>query len=61
MLINCKDNECVIIDIVVPDEAGIFDKDHERIQKYLNLRREVARLTFMGHQNVLSLGCGWIT
>ena len=35
---------CNIIDIAVPVDAGIVDKEKEKVKKYQDLRREVARL-----------------
>ena len=33
-----------IIDIAVPVDAGIIEKEKEKVEKYQDLRREVARL-----------------
>ena len=35
---------CNIIDIAVPVVAGIVEKEKEKVEKYQDLRREVARL-----------------
>ena len=35
---------CDIIDIAVPGDAGIVEKEKEKIEKYQDLCREVARL-----------------
>ena len=35
---------CNIIDIAVPGDAGIVEKEKEKLEKYQDLRREVARL-----------------
>ena len=35
---------CNIIDIAVPVDAGIVEKEKEKVEKYQDLRREVARL-----------------
>ena len=35
---------CNIIDIAVPGDAGIVEKEKEKVEKYQDLRREVARL-----------------
>ena len=35
---------CNIIDIAVPGDAGIVEKEKEKVEKYPDLRREVARL-----------------
>ena len=35
---------CNIIDIAAPVDAGIVEKEKEKVEKYQDLRREVARL-----------------
>ena len=35
---------CNIIDIAVPGDAGIVEKEKEKVEKYQDLRREVTRL-----------------
>ena len=35
---------CNIIDIAVPGDAGIVEKEKEKVEKYQELQREVARL-----------------
>ena len=35
---------CNIIDTAVPGDAGIVEKEKEKVEKYQDLRREVARL-----------------
>ena len=44
VLVNRKENECIVIDIAVPADANIAAKEKEKIQKYQDLRREIARL-----------------
>ena len=40
-----RDKEtCNIIDIAVPGDAGIVEKEKEKVEKYQDLRREVAQL-----------------
>ena len=34
---------CNIIDIAVPGDAGIVEKEKEKVEKYQDLRKEVAR------------------
>ena len=48
ILVNRKENEYIVIDIAVPGDASIadIDKEKEKIQKYQDIRREIA------HQNV---------
>ena len=35
---------CNIIDVAVPGDAGIVEKEKEKVEKYQDLRREVTRL-----------------
>ena len=35
---------CNIIDIAVPGDAGIFEKEKQKVEKYQDLCREVAQL-----------------
>ena len=42
--VNGKDNQCFIIDIAVPNDSEIFEKEKEKIEKYQDLRREIAKL-----------------
>ena len=38
------EKECLIIDTVVPGDTRIKQKEQEKIEKYQDLKREVARL-----------------
>ena len=44
VVVNRRDNHCFIIDIAVPNDSGIFEKEKEKIEKYQDLRREIAKL-----------------
>ena len=45
MVVADRDKKtCNIIDIAVPGDAGIVEKEKEKVEKYQDLRREVARL-----------------
>ena len=44
VVVNRKDNQCFIIDIAVPNDSGIFEKEKEKIEKYQDLRRQIAKL-----------------
>lgn len=39
-----KKRNRLVIDIAVPRDAGITDKEREKIEKYQDIRREVAHL-----------------
>ena len=34
----------IIIDIAVPADASVMEKEKEKLEKYQDLRREIARL-----------------
>ena len=44
ILVNRRDNHCFIIDIAVPNDSGIREKEKEQVDKYQDLRREIAKL-----------------
>ena len=51
VVVNRRDNQCFIIDIAVPNESGIFEKEKEKTEKYQDLRRE--------HKDVGGTNSGW--
>ena len=44
VVVNRDRKTCNIIAIAVPGDAGIVEKENEKVEKYQDLRREVARL-----------------
>ena len=44
MFLDKQQGQCHIIDIAVPSNASIEEKVKEKLEKYQELRREVARL-----------------
>ena len=44
MVVNKKDRKCYIIDVAVPGDVRIAEKETEKIEKYDELKREVERL-----------------
>ena len=44
ILVDKKTKSCVIIDVAVPDDCRIHEKEIEKIEKYQNLKRELKRL-----------------
>ena len=44
ILVNKKVKSCVIIDVAVPDDCRIREKEIEKVEKYQNLKRELKRL-----------------
>ena len=44
VVVDREKKTCNIIDIAVPVDAGIVEKEKEKVEKYQDLPREVARL-----------------
>jgi len=44
VVVDREKKTCNIIDIAVPVDAGIVEKEKEKVEKYQDLRREVLRL-----------------
>ena len=44
ILVDKKANSCVIIDVAIPVDCRICEKEVEKIEKYQNLKRELKRL-----------------
>ena len=44
VVVNKKDRKCYIIDVAVPGDVRIAEKETEKIEKYDELKREVERL-----------------
>ena len=43
-LVDAKANSCVIIDVALPGDCRIREKEIEKIEKYQNLKKELKRL-----------------
>ena len=44
IVIYKKERKGIIIDIAVPADANVMEKEKEKVEKYQDLRREIARL-----------------
>ena len=44
IVIYKKEHKGIIIDIAVPADANVMEKEKEKVEKYQDLRREIARL-----------------
>ena len=44
VIVEKSKNECKIIDIAVPNDERVRDKEQEKIDKYQDLRQEMATL-----------------
>ena len=70
-LVNKKAASCIIIDLAIPGDCRIREKEIEKIEKYHNLKRELKRLWWLKKVEVVpvvvgALGCiskgfsGWM-
>ena len=44
VVLHKKEKKCLIVDVAVPGDCRINEKEKEKIDKYQDLRREVSRL-----------------
>ena len=44
IFVDKKAKSCVIIDVTIPGDCRIREKEIEKIEKYQNLKRELKRL-----------------
>ena len=70
-MVNKKTKSCVIIDVAIPGDCRICEKEIEKIEKYQNFKRELKRLCSLKKVEVVlvivgALGCiskgfsGWM-
>ena len=62
ILVDKKEKSCVIIDVAVPGDCRIRQKEIEKVEKYQNLKRELKRLWSLKKVKVVpvvvgALGC----
>ena len=43
-IVNKMEKTAIIIDIAIPGDKTIIDKEKEKIEKYQNIKREILRL-----------------
>ena len=44
VIIDRKEESCIIVDIAVPADGRVHEKEREKVEKYQDLRREIGRL-----------------
>ena len=44
MVIDKKERVCLIVDIAVPADRRVEEKEQEKIEKYQDLKREIGRM-----------------
>ena len=55
VVVNKQERKCTIIDIAVPADKGIAEKENEKVEKYQDLKREIARTWNMRTVKVVQL------
>ena len=58
VVVEKKKKECKIIDIAVPNDVSVGNKEHEEVEKYQDLRREIATLWGMKKTEVIPIVVG---
>ena len=44
VIIDKKEKSCIIVDIAVPADGRVHEKEREKVEEYQDLRREIGRL-----------------
>lgn len=44
VIVNKKDRKCAIVDIAEPGDKKIGEKEYEKVEKYQEIKREIARM-----------------
>ena len=58
VVVNKQEKKCAIIDIAVPADKRIGEKEDEKIEKYQDLKREIARMWNMRTVQVVPIVVG---
>ena len=61
MLVDKKNKEVKIIDIAVPGDSRVIEKELEKIEKYQMLRGEIGHVWQMNKVTVIPVGLGVIS
>ena len=57
VVLHKKEKKCLIVDVAVPGDCKINEKEKEKIDKYQDLRREVSRLA--AKESACGTNCNW--
>ena len=55
---NKREKKCSIIDIAIPADKRIGEKENEKVEKYQDLKREIAKMWNMRSMQVLPIVVG---
>ena len=58
VVVNKEERNCTIIDIAVPADKRIGEKEKEKVEKYQNLKREITRMWNMRTVQVVPIVVG---
>ena len=58
VVVNKQERKCTIIDIAVPADKRIGEKENEKVEKYQDLKREIARMWNMRTLQVVPIVVG---
>ncbi|XP_068691565.1 uncharacterized protein [Montipora foliosa] len=58
VVVNKQDRKCTIIDIAVPADKRIVKKENEKVEKYQDLKREIARMWNMRAMQMVPIVVG---
>ena len=58
IVINKKEQKGIIIDIAVPTDVRVKEKEKEKVEKYQNLKKEIKRLWKLGNVEIVPVVVG---
>ena len=58
-IVNKIGKTAIIIDVAIPGDKTIIDKEKEKIEKYQNIKREILRLLHLTKIDTCGLGSSW--
>ena len=58
LIVEKEEKVCKIIDIAIPGDSRVAEKEREKVEKYLDLKREIARIWFMKKVRVIPVVVG---
>ena len=58
MIVEKEEKVCKIIDIAIPGDSRVAEKEREKVEKYQDLKREVARIWSMRKVEVIPVVVG---
>ena len=53
IVVSKKEDKCIIVDVAIPGDSGVHEKEFEKAEKYPDLKREIRRLRGMENIDVV--------